>query len=251
MPDPIYAVGDIHGQLAEFERAMALIDADDQGAAPVVFLGDYADRGPDTCGVIERLSAGQAAGRNWITLQGNHDHMFLAFLEEGPVTEPGIGEGAHWLLEPSMGSAPTLESYGVTLEDGMRLHDVHAQARDKIPQSHLAFLRELRPFYHMDDLFFVHAGIRPGVPLDAQDPDDLIWIRNTFLNDPNPHPALIVHGHTPVAQATHYGNRVNLDSGAGYGAQISVAVFEDRKVWELTGAGRRPLTPIPDAKSTL
>ena len=92
-------------------------------------------------------------------------------------------------------------------------------------------------------MLFVHAGIRPGVALQDQTEDDLIWIRQEFHNDTRSHPWLVVHGHTPVTQATHYGNRVNLDAGAAYGKPLAVAVFEGTSCWQLTEDGRHPLTP--------
>lgn len=90
---------------------------------------------------------------------------------------------------------------------------------------------------------FVHAGVRPGVPLDAQVEDDLVWIRSPFLEDTRNHGALIVHGHTALDAATHHGNRVNLDTGAGYGRPITAAIFEGRDAFILTDEGRVPLRP--------
>ena len=92
-------------------------------------------------------------------------------------------------------------------------------------------------------MYFAHAGIRPGVPLDRQCEEDLVWIRQSFHKESGPHPKLIVHGHTPVDAATHYGNRINLDSGAGYGRPLTAAVFEGTDAWLLTASGRQPLNP--------
>ena len=93
------------------------------------------------------------------------------------------------------------------------------------------------------DLFFAHAGIQPGVPLADQVEHDLIWIRKEFHVDTRDHGKLIVHGHTPVEQATHYGNRINIDAGAGYGRPLVAVVFEGRACWQLTDEGRVALTP--------
>lgn len=242
MTAPIYAIGDIHGQLEMLEEALARIRADGGPDARIVFLGDYIDRGPDSRGVIERLAQGQAAGRNWICLKGNHDRMFEWFLEGVPRHDPHLLIGYHWLHE-RIGGIETLASYGLTFEDRTRLDDLHARAREAIPVPHAEFLRSLLPVYETLDIAFVHAGIRPGVPLSGQSENDLVWIRKAFHDHTGPHPKLIVHGHTPVDRATHYGNRVNLDTGAGYGRQLTAAVFEGRDCWLLSDAGRQPLTP--------
>jgi serine/threonine protein phosphatase 1 len=113
-----------------------------------------------------------------------------------------------------------------------------------VPASHRAFLAGLPTLIQRGDVVFVHAGIRPGVPLDQQVEDDLTWIRDGFLTDPVSHGPLIVHGHTVVDAPTHYGNRVNIDSGAAYGGPLSSVVIEGRDVWHLTDAGRVKLVPV-------
>ncbi|SDC65669.1 metallophosphoesterase family protein [Ruegeria marina] len=237
---PIYAIGDIHGQKTMLEDALARIDRD--GGGRVVFLGDYTDRGPDSAGVIDLLSRGLAEGRDWITLKGNHDRMFEMFLRDHPANDDRLLVGYHWLHE-RIGGIETLASYGVKVPEGARTYQVHAAARRAVPASHLEFLAGL-PTYHLaGDLLFVHAGIRPGVPLAQQTEHDLIWIRHEFLDDPRPHPWLVVHGHTPGYAAEHCGNRINLDAGAGYGRPLAAAVFEGRDCWLLTDSGRVRLLP--------
>lgn len=240
--ETIYAVGDIHGHLSELDRILALIDADGGAAQPIVFLGDYTDRGPNSRGVIDRLIEGKASGRNWILLKGNHDRLFEWFMEDKPRHDPHMLIGFHWFHD-RIGGRETVESYGLDASSGKRVKDLHAEAREVIPRTHVEFLRDLDLSYETDDLFFCHAGIRPEVPLDQQDEEDLVWIRQEFHQHKDPHPKLIVHGHTPVMRATHYGNRVNLDSGAGYGDPMSAAVFEDGKVWALTPQGRQLMEP--------
>ncbi|QBR37939.1 serine/threonine protein phosphatase [Leisingera sp. NJS201] len=224
------------------EEALARIEADGGPDARVVFLGDYTDRGPDSRGVIERLIAGQEEGRDWICLKGNHDRMFEWFMEDIPRHDPHLLIGYHWLHE-RIGGIETLASYGLTFKDRTRLDDLHAQAKEVIPLRHAEFLRSLTPLYETPDLAFVHAGIVPGVPLARQKENDLVWIRQPFHDHTGTHPKLIVHGHTPVDCPSHYGNRINLDSGAGYGRPLSAAVFEGRNCWQLTENGRQPLTP--------
>ncbi|MTI01045.1 metallophosphoesterase family protein [Roseibium sp. RKSG952] len=242
MTTPVYAVGDLHGQLAEFERVLTLIERDGGPDARIVFLGDYVDRGPDSRGLLERLIEGHDKGRDWITLLGNHDRMFAWFMEETPRHDPHLLVGYHWLHE-RLGGVETLRSYDVEFDDRTRLEDLHAMAKAAVPTSHVNFLRDLVAIYQTPEVAFVHAGIRPGVPLNEQRENDLVWIRKTFHTHTDPHPKLIVHGHTPVEKATHYGNRINLDSGAGYGRPAEVAVFEGRSCWLLKDVGRVPLEP--------
>lgn len=238
----IYAVGDIHGQSAELDRALDLIDRDGGATAPVVFLGDYTDRGPDSKGVLDRLVAGREEGRRWVCLKGNHDRMFEWFLRSPPQDDPYMMVELYW-LHPRLGGDTTLASYGVEVSGTRRVKDVHAEALSAVPSAHRAFLSNLVLQHETDDLFFAHAGIRPGVALDAQEEEDLLWIRREFHEVTTAHPKLIVHGHTPIDAATHYGNRINLDTGAGYGHPLSVAVFENGQAFILTENGRRSLRP--------
>lgn len=242
MTDPIYAIGDIHGQLAELERALDLIEADGGPDAPIVFLGDYTDRGPESRAVIDRLIAGQTAGRNWTFLKGNHDRMFVWFMHSYPRHEAYLPVELYW-LHPRLGGDTTLASYGIEFTERSRQLDVHESAHAAVPPEHVAFLDGGLLSFETDALFFAHAGIRPGVPLADQDEEDLLWIRQEFHVDTRAHPKLIVHGHTPVKEATHYGNRVNLDTGAGYGKPLTAAVFEGTDCWTLGADGRSPLLP--------
>lgn len=239
-----YAIGDIHGQLDELKRAHQLIAADRAACgdrdAPVVHIGDLCDRGPDTRGVIEFLMDGAARGEHWITLKGNHDRLMEWFLEEEPRQDPYLLIGFSWLHE-RIGGRESLASYGVEVDGSERVFQVHAKAIKAVPQSHRDFLAGLPLTYARGECFFTHAGIRPGVALDAQTERDLLWIRQEFHDSDADHGPLIVHGHTPVDAATHYGNRVNIDSGAGYGRPISPVVIEGRDVWLLTEGGRVPL----------
>lgn len=242
MTKPIYAIGDIHGQLAELHRILELIETDGGPDAEVVFLGDYTDRGPDSKGVLDLLIAGQKKGRNWRFIKGNHDRMFCWFMQDYPRHEAYLPVELSW-LHPRLGGDTTLASYGVNFTPQSRMLIVHAEARTAVPRAHIDFLENLPLTHETDDLFFAHAGIRAGVPLADQDPEDLLWIRKEFHQDTRRHPKIIVHGHTPVDQATHYGNRINLDSGAGYGKPLTVAVFEGADCHLLTPQGRVPLIP--------
>ena len=242
MSSPVYAIGDIHGQQAELDRVLALIHADGGPDAQIVFLGDYTDRGPHSRQVLDTLIAGRDAGRNWTFLKGNHDRMFEWFMQTPLRHDPYLMVELYWLHE-RLGGDTTLASYGVDVQGTLREKDVHADALAAVPPAHIAFLQGLVLSHTVGNLFFVHAGIRPGIPLARQTEEDMLWIRQRFHKHSGAHPKLIVHGHTPVGTATHYRNRVNLDTGAGYGKPLTAAVFENDQVWLLTKDGRQPLTP--------
>lgn len=240
MTRPIYAIGDIHGQLDWLEIAIEKIIADGGAEARVVFLGDYIDRGPDSRGVIDYLIQQKKAHPNWVFLKGNHDRFLDWYVEMPQRNDPHLMVGLSW-LHPRLGGNETLRSYGLDVHDERRQGVVHAEALEAVPQAHIDFLKSLTLSYHTGDLFFAHAGIRPEIPLADQTEEDLLWIRQEFHKYTDPHPALIVHGHTPIKQATHYGNRVNLDTGAGYGHALTTAVFENGKSWTLEDSGRQEL----------
>lgn len=238
----IYAVGDIHGHRAQLDAVIDRIEADGGAEAQVVFLGDYVDRGPDSCGVLDRLIAGQRDGRRWTCLTGNHDRMFHDFLTDGTVDFDEVKSGLPW-TDRRLGGLATLASYGVDANPERDLSELWSEAREAVPQAHRAFLRDLPLYHDQDGLLFVHAGIRPGVALSDQATNDLIWIRDEFLVHRDPFDWLVVHGHTAVDGAEHRGNRVNLDGGAGHGRALRVAGFDGREVFELTDQGRRPMPP--------
>lgn len=238
-----YAIGDIHGHLDKLKAAHALIAADRTAVgdktAPIVHVGDLVDRGPDVAGVIEHLANGVARGEAWIVLRGNHDRFMQLFLHD-PEQRDSARPHLHW-LDDSVGGRPSLASYGVDVSPDRPMDEIHAEALRLVPMAHRGFLDALLNSYRRGEVFFCHAGIKPGVPLDAQEEDDLLWIRREFHDDRREHGALIVHGHTPVKHATHYGNRLNIDSGAAYGGPLSAVVIEGRAAFLLTPEGRQPL----------
>jgi len=238
----IYAIGDIHGQLEMLLGAVDLVTADGGSDAEIVFLGDLVDRGPDSRGVVEFLMQGQADGKRWHVLKGNHDRLFEGFVSTGFQFDPRIRSGLGW-LHRRMGGVETLASYGIEgVGDPGTEADIRA-ARAAVPQAHLDFLGSLPLWHRHEEQLFVHAGVLPGVALEDQTEDDLIWIRDPFLNHTDPHPWLVVHGHTALEYPQHFGNRIDLDGGAGYGRPIHPAVFEGRDCWLLGDQGRIPLTP--------
>ncbi|GAA4106697.1 metallophosphoesterase family protein [Aminobacter aganoensis] len=218
----IYAIGDIHGHLdlltEMHARIAAEIERDKVADWRIVHLGDLVDRGPDSRGVIDYLIAATARDSRNIVLTGNHDVGLLDFLA---LPDP---EG----LFARHGGKETARSYGVGLNmsDAQSLMQGHAQLVAAVPDSHLRFLRALPYSASFGDFFFCHAGIRPGIPLDQQDPQDLIWIRNQFLNHPGLHPKVVVHGHTPQAEPEVLANRVNIDTGVFYSGALTALVID-------------------------
>jgi serine/threonine protein phosphatase 1 len=260
----IYAVGDIHGHLEKLENALRLIELDGGPDAQIVFVGDYTDRGLESRQVIDRLMEGQAQGRNWICLLGNHDKSFADFVQFGITHDPMVTIGINW-LQPRLGGMATLNSYGIISDtpavydhpegeleqmvsvqiDGKKVttEGLRQIAEKMVPAEHIAFLNNLPLIHETDDLIFVHAGLRPNVPLGEQDPIDLIWIREGFLETGHDFGKLVVHGHTAIEAPQHFGNRIDLDGGAGRGRPLVPAVFEGRDCWLLTDDGRVPLLP--------
>lgn len=234
-----YAIGDIHGHLDLLEAAHDLIAQDmaREGHATVIHVGDLVDRGENSRGVIEFLMAGQVRGADWVVLKGNHDRMFSRFLETPEAAEPGLRAELSW-LHPRLGGGPTLASYGVHAPADRPVAAVHADATQAVPAAHRDWLAGRPSQHRQGDCLFVHAGIRPGIPFAEQTETDLVWIREPFLSDTRDHGALIVHGHTALDAATHYGNRLNLDSGAAYGGPLSAVAIEGRAAWLLTPLGR-------------
>ena len=245
-----YAIGDIHGQLPALLETHRLIrqdrDRTGDGDAPVIHLGDLVDRGPDVRGVIETLMEGMAGREPWLAVKGNHDRMFGLFIDDPLAVDPGLKSALSY-LNPRIGGQATLASYGVPNAQDRPIAKVHDEALARVPQEHLDFLAALPLYHSRGECLFVHAGLRPDIPLPDQTEDDLLWIREPFLSDRRDHGPLIVHGHTAIAAAVHYGNRVNLDSGAGYGNPLTVVVIEGRQVWLLGPGGRVPLPVTPGA----
>ncbi|MCB1396936.1 MAG: serine/threonine protein phosphatase [Rhodobacter sp.] len=234
----IYAIGDIHGHNDKLQAALAWIEADGGPDAQVVMLGDLVDRGPDSRGVIDTLMAGRDSGRNWTVLMGNHDRMFLEFLDRGQTHNPLVKSGRSW-FDPVMGGMETLASYG--LEPDAAPEALFEQAQDAVPAAHRAFLAANPLYAERGRHLFVHAGIKPGVALTEQDESDLLWIRDPFLKHPDPFDWLVVHGHTALQTPRHHGNRVNLDGGAGYGRALSAAAIDGDTVFLLGPEGRTHL----------
>lgn len=244
-----YAIGDIHGHLDLLKAAHDRIAADmaQHGPAPIIHLGDLVDRGPDSRGTIDWLMQGIRSGKDWHVIKGNHDRMFSRFMHAPHEPEPGLRADLSW-LHPRLGGGTTLGSYGIANASDRPVDAVHAEALQKVDPAHIAFIDGLPTYIELGaDLLFVHAGIRPGVAIKDQTETDLVWIREGWLDQPQDHGPLVVHGHTALPHAVNYGHRLNIDSSAAYGGPLTAVAIEGRDVFVLGDHGRVPLLPTPDA----
>jgi serine/threonine protein phosphatase 1 len=217
----VYAVGDIHGRRDLFEVLIDAIEADDVAAGPaqttVVLLGDLVDRGPDSAGVIALARAWQ--GRRQVRiLGGNHEEMFLRSFDE-------LEMFRHFLRH---GGRDTALSYGIDRAAfvGASLEEAQQLMRDHVPVEDIAFLRSFEDMLFIGDYLFVHAGIDPRVPLDAQRRQDLRWIREPFLSHAESHGPVVVHGHTISDEPEDCGNRIGIDTGAFMSGRLTALVLE-------------------------
>lgn len=217
----VYAIGDIHGRLDLLRLLEEKILMDwspsriEQGL--IVYLGDYVDRGPNSRGVIESLLSGPPGNLQTVHLLGNHEQLLLDFLGEA---EPRM-----WL---SNGGDSTLSSYGVgeaaiAQNDSGRLREAF---RELLPARHLSFLNSLKRMHFVGDFCFVHAGVRPGVALEQQNADDVIWVRDLFLDSKADFGKIIVHGHSIAPQVDWRANRIGIDTGAYYSDRLTCLVLE-------------------------
>jgi serine/threonine protein phosphatase 1 len=229
----VYAIGDIHGRADLFTRMIAMIESDDARRGPaqttVVLLGDLVDRGPDSAGVI-------AAARGWGQrrtvryLQGNHEEMFLAAR-----TDEGILR--HFLRH---GGRETLLSYPIGLDEygPATLEELQALMHDRIPPDDFAFLSGMEDLIRIGDYVFVHAGIRPGAPLEDQETSDLRWIRGEFIEDNTPRDFAVVHGHTITPDAELYPARIGIDTGAFVSGRLTAIGLEGTDRWLIAAEGQ-------------
>jgi serine/threonine protein phosphatase 1 len=212
LPDGVrvYAIGDVHGRADLLQSLLTVIDADLARSAPRraihVFLGDYVDRGPDSRGVLDLLIA-RSRSHETVCLKGNHEVFLLEVLQD----PTRLQEWRHY------GGLLTLVSYGITptmsptAEEQVELIDGLKRA---IPPEHLAFVQQLPSSFTCGDFFFVHAGVKPGIPLERQRDEDMLWIREEFLASEEHFGKYVVHGHTPVSAPDIRSNRINIDTGA-------------------------------------
>lgn len=231
---PIYAIGDTHGRADVLADLLARITAD-AGGRPheLIFLGDYVDRGPDSRGVIDQVLAAERPGVRVTALKGNHEEAMQEFLADasfGPV----------WAQH---GGNATLASYGVR-PPANRMDDADWQRAQRdftaaLPPAHRAFIDGLQLYVERGGYLFVHAGVRPGVPLDEQVPRDLLWIRKEFLNHGKRLPQMVVHGHTPEGRPSEAVHRIGVDTGAYYSGRLTAVRLEGEERRFIQAQGSR------------
>jgi len=208
----LYAVGDIHGRLDLLDRLLATIEtnaaAHSKKTKKLIFLGDYVDRGIDSRGVLERLSGSFAHGLEPIFLRGNHDDLMLQFLKGRLTLAPS------WL---QWGGAATVASYGLNPyigANGKSLADLRHELKERAGSKHIDFLENTVFSVTYGDYYFVHAGVREGVPLEKQKPEDQMWSRDGFMTSTANYGKVIVHGHTIRPEPERRANRIGIDTGA-------------------------------------
>lgn len=229
----LYAIGDLHGCPDELE---GLLDAVAPGAGDtVVFLGDYVDRGPAVRRLVERLLRLEDEPFTSVFLRGNHEDMLLAYL--------GL-DGRYGEVYLENGGDKTLASYGIASDVAPGAASLAA-----FPAAHIGFLRNCRLLYLAPPFLFVHAGIRPGVAIEEQSVEDLLWIRDEFLLSPHALPYTVVFGHTPSREArVDLPYRLGLDTGLVYGNKLSCLDVDRRRLVQIArGASRATIRDLAPA----
>lgn len=208
-----FAVGDVHGCMSRLEALWHKIDFD-IGKDTLLFIGDYIDRGPDSREVVDFI-LDLKKKVNVICLRGNHEQMLLTYHLYNSYKD-------FYLLN---GGASTVKSYGLV--------DTDMGRRANIPPNHLDFFRGLIPYHETDDYIFVHAGLKPGVALHKQDPTDMIWIRNEFIDSDYDFGKKIVFGHTPMPAPLVAAGKIGIDTGAVYGGKLTCVQLPDEIFYQV------------------
>lgn len=230
----IYAVGDIHGRLDLLNDLLERIERDNAERAEadtqLIFLGDLVDRGPQSAAVVERLMTLSQSSQGISFLLGNHEEVFLKVLE-------GDEKALRFFLR--IGGRETVLSYGISQAeyDASDYGELLAMIQATVPADHRDFLRGFGDLIVMGDYAFVHAGVQPDLPLDAQKPASLRWIRDEFLNHRGPFEKIIVHGHTIFDEVAHGPGRIGLDTGAYESGRLTAMGFEGEARWILQTMG--------------
>lgn len=230
-PETIYAIGDIHGQVQKLHELVALIEGDlarhPRRRVALIVLGDFIDRGPGSRTLID-LFMQLRARPEIVVLKGNHEAAMVAALRGDHDALGG------WLAN---GGDATLAAYGVDLS-GVDFDDtgrILRSARRAVPESVVGWLERLPLSVRHSGYYFVHAGVRPGVPLDAQAEDDLLWIRDVFTRSTLDHGAVVVHGHSLSPDGVCFaGNRIGVDTGAYLTGRLSAVVIDGDALRALT-----------------
>ncbi len=203
-----FIIGDVHGCCRLLERLIERIEWEPENHR-LIFLGDYIDRGEDPKGAIDLIIDLRERSGSVDCLMGNHESLFIHYLNTG---DPR--------LFLANGGKTTLESYGI--------HE-NTTAVPRIPGKHLDFLRSLKLYVELDEYLAVHAGLRPGVALVDQTPEDLLWIRERFIQSDCDFGRIVVFGHTPFREPLVESNKIGLDTGAVYGNKLTCMELPSRE----------------------
>ncbi|MDD9911444.1 MAG: metallophosphoesterase family protein [Alphaproteobacteria bacterium] len=221
-PTRYYAVGDIHGRadlLTLLHKTITLDAKEHDGEVKIVYLGDYIDRGPQSCEVLDIL-VGKSPIENAerIFLMGNHECDLIQFLE-APKTQED------WLHK--WGGASTLQSYSVPYTPARDTQAMANQLLEVMPEKHAEFLDSLALYFQAGNFLFVHGGVRPNIPLEQQEEEDLLYIKKDFTDNPQHGlPYKIIYGHTIHDSPVHTEDRIGVDTGAYLGGPLTAAVLE-------------------------
>ncbi|MDO9440132.1 MAG: metallophosphoesterase family protein [Beijerinckiaceae bacterium] len=218
----IYCIGDVHGRSDLLKRCRTHIETDlarrPVGHSMTIMLGDYIDRGPDSRGVLDILTS-EPFPNDLVALRGNHEQILLDFLEDPAVLN-------HWRL---CGGLEALHSFGVPMQEVARGRG-YLEARDRLldlmPDAHLRFIQETAASGEIGGYFFCHAGVMPGVELHEQREEDLLWIRQPFLDHSLPFGKIVIHGHTATERPELRANRIGIDTGAYATGRLTCLVLE-------------------------
>ncbi|MDV3457473.1 metallophosphoesterase [Sphingomonas sp. HF-S4] len=229
----VYAIGDIHGRLDLLDTLLLRIRSDDasRGAAQsrILFLGDLIDRGPSSAQVVDRALEMASGPGNCQFLLGNHEEVFLKAMDGDPKTL------AFFIR---IGGRETILSYGISEQEyrDADYPELHALLTQRVPASHIAFLKSFEDLIVVGDYAFVHAGVRPGQALADQHASDLRWIRRDFLDHTSGFEKIIVHGHTITDEVEVRPHRIGLDTGAYASGKLTAMGFEGGERWVLDTA---------------
>jgi len=218
----IYCIGDIHGRadlLSHLHKKIQIDVEPFKGKKTIVYLGDYVDRGDQSRQVIEILLSDPLEDFEAVYIKGNHEQAMLDFIEYPDAA-------AAWL---SFGGREALNSYGIPLAyipPTSKLAEIAQKLDETLPDSHRAFMLNTQYSWQCGSYTFVHAGIRPGVPLDQQSPEDLLWIRDDFLRCTQSYGTIVVHGHSISEFPELLPNRIGIDTGAYSTGVLTCLILE-------------------------
>jgi serine/threonine protein phosphatase 1 len=216
------AIGDIHGCAAALA---ALVEAVRPGPDDtLVPLGDYIDRGPDSKGVLDRLTA-LAEQCRLVPLLGNHEEMLVRAVRDPTALRV-------WL---TCGGVAALRSYG-WVPGGPR-----RGLADWIPEAHWQFLAGCQAFYETDTHLFVHAGYVPDRPLGEQPGEALRWrVTDPMTARPHRSGKTAVVGHTPQrgGEVLDLGFLVCIDTNCHRGGWLTALDVDSGQVWQADQQGR-------------